>query len=184
MAFKIFYNWTNSIKRALVARELEEHNRNLNTKCRDLEFHNKRYLQRYLCLKNVMEQCPSPVQFQFHNTRKGIPVVVCIGGEGLDVRVYNINANPEALCLLRLIAVFEENQARIIRISGGARLGHGQLAIECWLNLCKQRNIQKATVQFVPLDQEEQRKLTSFFLRCGFVLSKHTGNTYLMEKTF
>lgn len=167
-----------------MARELEEHNRKLNTKCRDLEFHNKCNLQRYLCLKNVMEQYPSPVQFQFHNTRKGIPVVVCIGGEGLDVRVYNLNANPEALCLLRIRAVFEENQARIIRISGGARLGHGQLAMECWLSLCQQRNIQKATVQFVPLDQEEQRKLTNFFSRCGFVLSNHIDNTCLMEKTF
>ncbi len=153
----------------------------LKAKCAEQEQSLKFTQDRFLCLMGVTASHKTPVLYEFHTTAKGIPVLLCIADEGRELKVYNINNNAEANCMLRLSATYFGKEASITNIVGGVRLGHGCLAVARFLELCQDKGVGKASVQFLVMDKDTQVELTHFFKKCGFKVASHIGCNWEMS---
>lgn len=153
----------------------------LMAECVQLEQSLKFTKDRFFCLMNVMKSHPTPTQYEFHTTTKGIPVVLCIADEGRELKLYNLNNNHEANCMLRLSATYFGKEANITNIVGGVRLGHGRLAIERFLELCKNKEIEKASTQFLVIEKDTEKALTGFFAKFGFEVYDQVGYLWTLR---
>lgn len=152
----------------------------LNAQCAELEHTLKFTQDRFHCLMNIMASHQTPAQYEFHTTTKGIPVLLCIVNEGRELELYNLNNNREANCMLRLSGVYFGTEAKVVNISGGIRLGHGSLAVERFLKLCKDKGVEKVRTEFMVMEKDLEEKLTRFFAKCGFEVSSQVGCNWVM----
>lgn len=104
---------------------------------------------------------------------KGVPVFLCLVGDGSLIEVYNLNNNEEAICRLKLTTEFEGDTARIVQIVGGMRMGHGRLAISRLVQHCIQSGISNVHCTFIAPTIETAETFSYFFTKLGF----HVTNT-------
>lgn len=174
MNFKLW--WRNKATKEQKNREAM-----LAEKCADLEHSLKRSQERFRCLVSILKSLDKPMSHEFHTTSKGIPVLLCMDAEGREISVYNLNSNPEANCMLRLKAVYMGNEAVLMQIAGGVRLGHGSLAVNSFLNHCRTKGIEKVSTQFMAIEDKVQKDLLGFFSSCGFSVTMQVGTLWDME---
>lgn len=134
--------------------------------------------ERYKCVSTVMEQHDKPCIYEFHTTSKGVPVLICIGGDGSLIEVYNLNNNQEAICRLRLMAEYGDRTAKIVLITGGMRMGHGRLAVSRLVQYCAQSGIPNVLCSFIAPSKETAETFAYFFTKLGFNVSNCERNIW------
>lgn len=144
-------------------------------KCAELEHALKRSQERYLCLANAIALHNRPIWYELKSTSKDIPVLLCTDAEGWTIELYNLNNNPDAKLILKLTGLCVGREASIVHIGGGVRLGHGQLAVEHFVKLCREKSISKINTRFVAKDKETEKELLGFFSKCGFSVVAQVG---------
>lgn len=175
-----FTMWWRRGKNLLEKEDQDLINKAWQQKCAELEHTLKRSQERYLCLHNVMERHKRPMVYEFKITSKGIPVVLCMDMESCTIELYNLNNNPDAQLMLKLSALQIGREASIVHVAGGVRLGHGQLAVEYFLEYCKLYHIKRVTTKFTAKDRETEKELVGFFSKCGFTVLNQVGVVWEM----
>lgn len=134
--------------------------------------------ERYKCVSTVLEQHDKPCIYEFHTTAKGVPVFLCMDGNGSMIEIYNLNNNQDAVCRLRVMAEYESGIARIVLITGGMRMGHGRLAISRLVQYCAQSGIPSVLCSFIAPSKETAETFTYFFSKLGFNVSNSERNIW------
>lgn len=138
----------------------------------------KRTKERYKCVSRVLEQHDRPCIYEFHTTTRGVPVFLCMDGDGSAIEVYNLNNNPDAVCRLKLNAEYRDGTAIIKLITGGMRMGHGRLAVSRLVRHCAQSGIPNVQCTFIAPSREMAETFAYFFAKLGFNVSNTERNIW------
>lgn len=165
-----------------IAKLEEPNNDNLKGKCAELEQSLKLTKERLQCIMNVLQTHVNPKLYEFHTTDKGVPVLVSIDPIGGNVKVFNVNNNPDGRYLLRLDSQYENRDVEIISMGGGIGLGHGKIAVESFVNHCIKNGFEKVFIKYSPPDKAHETRFISFFTKCGFQPMERQAQEIIMQK--